>query len=126
MPENEHPAKSNEFILGDWKQVSQVHLNVSQDLIVITEDKLRIHLTRSRDVAEKRKTWITPLGIFLALLLPLGTANFKDFILKGSTWEAMVLIGVIASVIWLIYELRTCQKSETIDQLIERIKKEPH
>lgn len=123
--EKEDPTKNRDIVLGYLPQVSGVYLNVSQNLIVITEDKLRIHLSKSTKKMEKRGGWMAPLGIFVSLLLSILTADFKNFGLESSTWEAMFIIGAVASFLWLAYALLQRLHVETVDEVIERIKKEP-
>lgn len=112
-------------VLGDLAQVKEVHLNVAQNVIVITEDRLRIHLSNNEQRMEKRGQWVAPLGILISVVLTIATANFKDYVLKASTWEALFIIGAIGSFVWLCYAYWQRLEAETIDQVIERIKSEP-
>ena len=105
------------------RQVNEVHLNVSQNVIVTTEDKLRIHLSKNVQRIEKHGKWVAPLGILISLLLSLVTADFKNYGLKSSTWEAIFIMGVGISTLWLIYARWQRRKAETIDQVIEGIKR---
>jgi uncharacterized protein (UPF0210 family) len=125
MPEHEENIPSREIILGYLSQLSGFSLNVKQEHILITEDKLYIHLNKTVENLERRCSWTTPLGIFLSLLLAVLNANFKDTIFAGSIWKAIFIIGVIVSGGWLVIVLKKRGKAETIDQIIERIKKEP-
>jgi hypothetical protein len=112
--------------LGTLVDVSEVHLNVKQALIITTEDRVRIHLSSHLSKVEKRKAWIAPLGILLTIITTLITSKFKDanIIFSASTWEAIFVIAGIFSLVWLLYAIRQACKSESIDDLINRLKRE--
>jgi threonine/homoserine/homoserine lactone efflux protein len=101
-------------------------LNVKQALIITTEDRVRIHLSNHLSKVEKRKGWIAPSGILLSIIVTLITAKFKDgsIIFSASTWEAIFVIAGILCFGWLIYAGWQAWKSESIDDLIERLKRE--
>ena len=111
--------------LGELNQVNEVNLNVAQNYIVITEDKLRLHLIGNLKNRERKNAWIAPLGIFLAIMLSFVTTDFKDIGLKAAAWQAFFIIAAILAFFWLIYSFVQLRKTETIDKLIEKIKKEP-
>jgi len=125
MMEREDSNNVGRIILGDLAQVNEVHMNVSQNVIVITEDKLRLHLSSGAKRMERKNVWIAPLGIFLAIMLAFVTADFEDFFLKAATWQAVFVIAAVSSFIWFLWTIFQHTKSETIDDLIEKIKKEP-
>ena len=125
MPEHEGNIPSKEIILGYLSQLSGFSLNVEPEYILITEDKLYIHLNKTVRNLERRRSWTTPLGIFISLLLAVLTANFKNAIFAGSIWKAIFIIGVVVSGGWLGMVLIKRGRAETIDQIIERIKREP-
>jgi undecaprenyl pyrophosphate phosphatase UppP len=125
MTEREDSSNARRIVLGDLPQVNEVHLNVAQNVIVITEDKLRLHLGNTTKKMEKKNAWVAPLGILLAIILAFATADFRDFGLKASTWEAVFVIAAGLALLWLIWSIIQHSKSETVDDLIERIKKEP-
>ena len=125
MTKNENSDISGRIILGDLAQVNEVHMNVSQNVIVITEDKLRLHLSSGAKRMERKNIWIAPLSIFLAIMLAFLTADFKDFFLKAAIWQAVFVIAAVLSFIWFSLAIFQHIKSETIDDLIEKIKKGP-
>ena len=73
---------------------------------------------------EERKGWIAPLGILITILVVLLTANFKDIIWSPDTWAALFVLSAGLSFLWLIKSLWKAYQSETIDNLIEKIKKQ--
>lgn len=65
--------------------VSDIHVNVSQEYIIITEDKTRIILIQHLNRLEKKHAWHTPVGIFIPIVATFITATFKDFIFSAAT-----------------------------------------
>lgn len=122
----ENARNAEKIILGGLSQVNEFNLNVAQNIITITEDRLRLHLIGNLKKMERKNAWIAPLGIFLAIMLSFITTDFKDIVgLKAATWQAVFIIAAILAFIWLIYSVVQLTKTETIDELIEKIKKEP-
>jgi len=113
------------IVLGDLSLVEEVHLNVAQNIIVTTEDKLRLHLDGYLKKMERKNSWIAPLGILVAIILSFVTADFKDIGLKAATWQAIFIIAAIIAFAWLILSICQRAKTFTIDELIDKIKREP-
>jgi hypothetical protein len=69
-----------------------VSVNVRQEFIVTTEDKLRLCLHAHLENVEKRKDWWTPAGLFFAILTTLvTTSTFKNIGLKATEWRALFI-----------------------------------
>lgn len=104
-------------------EVKNIYTNVSQEIVKITVDKLRLVLTEHLKCLEERKSWMTPLGIFITLLLVLTTTDFKDSLsIKSATWEAFFLMAVALTLIWLIRTIIRAIRTKTIDDVIELLK----
>ena len=115
------------YILGVQKQVNKVNLNVAQNIIITAEDKLRLRLIEHSDNWEKKNAWIAPSGILLAIVLSFVKPGFQDILgLKAATWQAVFIIAAAIAFCWLLLSLFQLSKRETIDDLIEKIKKEPN
>lgn len=126
MPDNEESRPSRETILGILQQASGVSLNVNSDWVVVTEDKLHIHIDKTLERWKKRRDWQTPLGVALPLLLAILTADtFRQFIFAPMIWKFIFVAGFAGAVAWLIISVFRCSKPETVEQIVERIKKEP-
>ena len=82
--------------------VTRVHVNVSQELIQVTEDKLTLILERHSLSLARRGAWIPPLTLLLPILTTLITAKFEDIILPSATWSSVFVVAAALSVIWLI------------------------
>jgi phosphoglycerol transferase MdoB-like AlkP superfamily enzyme len=108
----------------DLETVSELYLtNLPQDVISTTEDKLRLTLSEYLKKTERKKAWITPLGLSISLTLTLMTSTFKDLILSAATWKAIFVIAVIAALVWLIYSIVGAFQSVKIDDIIAELKK---
>ena len=125
MPESEENIPSRDILLGYLAEQNEFSMNVEQKYLVITKDKLYIHLNKTVDNLKKRHVWTTPLSIFISLLIVILTANFKDIIFTASAWKAMFIIGACLMFIWLVIALIRCSPSETISQIIERMSRDP-
>lgn len=78
--------------------------NLDQNIIRITEDKLKLILKDYQSDIEDKKAWQNPLGIFITLILTLlTTQNFKNlFHIQASVWQAAFYIATFLVCIWLI------------------------
>jgi hypothetical protein len=80
--------------------------NIKSDLIEITHDKLENILLKHLEKLDIRKSWITPTSILLTVLVTWLTATFNDFLgISKSVWEALFLILLIGSTVWLLYSI---------------------
>lgn len=111
---------------SDNKFVSEVRSNVKSDLIEITEDKLENILLKHLKKVTTTKNWITPLSIFITVLIVLLTAEFKEFLdLEKEVWKAIFIIILICSFIYLIITIIRAiihSNKSSITYLIEEIK----
>jgi hypothetical protein len=113
-------------ITPDKRFVSDVCSNTQSDLIYITEDKLENILLKHINNLNKSNGWITPTTLFITILIVLITSDFKDTLgLEKYVWNALFIIGLIISIIWLIISIIKAGKSikrATIEFLISEIK----
>lgn len=123
-------AKSNKSIITDDHGINKelikdlkVHTNLAQDIVVTTEDKIRICLMNHLNKIEKKNSWIAPAGILVTIIIALLTTTFKNFYLSADTWVAIFIIGAGLSCVWLISCLRYIFISVKIDDVIEELKK---
>lgn len=116
-------APNSGRLIPEGIEVTNIYNNLSQEVVNITIDKLRLILTLHLRDMEKRKNWIAPFGILLTLLLVFATTSFKDALyIRSSTWEAFFLMALMLTLGWLICTLVHAFKSKTLDDLIETIK----
>lgn len=105
-------------------QVKETHNNVQQEVINITEDKLRLHINAHKNSFEDRKAWISPLSLLVTLIIVLTTSTFdeKSFGLDAAEWKAVFVISALLTLLWLINTIVKFIKSNTIDDLVNEIK----
>ncbi|MBL3574286.1 hypothetical protein JMK10_02180 [Rhodovulum sulfidophilum] len=113
---------SSDFMIEQLVSIERVSLNVSQSVIVTTEDKLKLCLQKYVSDAERSKEWIAPLSLLVGLLLSLVAADFRDAWLSASTWQAIFIISAALSLFWFLASLRRAFGNRTIDALINEIK----
>jgi hypothetical protein len=106
------------------KQMLEVNVspNISQHIIMTTEDRLKLCLTETLKKAERKHDWIAPLGLLIAVITAFVTASFKDYILSAKTWEAVFVMVGLGSIIWLIISIRYAFIKIDIDDIINELK----
>ena len=105
--------------------VTDIHNNVDQVVIRITEDRLRLILgSYERDVQESR-SWIAPLGICLTVVLALTTGTTND-VLPSGWWLPVHATAGLCAVVWLAHTLikRKWRARPNIDVVVESIKRQ--
>ena len=102
--------------------VSELHLNVSQDFIITTEDKVRLALARHMDRMGQKRSWVTPFGILLTIILTFINSSFKDAGLSAATWQAIFIVGGVISTAWLVRAIFLAFQSESVDDVVEQLK----
>jgi hypothetical protein len=118
-------GKSN-INIGDIEglvNVSEVHMNVSQELIVTTEDKIRLSLNKYLKKMERKRGFITPLGLVISFTMILITAGFKDAGLDAATWRAIFIVADAVAFGWLIYAFKESLTSVKMEDIIEELKR---
>ena len=109
--------------------VEKVHINVSEEVIIVTEDKLRLCLIKYLQNLGKKRAWISPLGIFLTIIVALGTTTFRDIVIgenmsiSANTWQAIFIIASILSFGWLCFSIAQALKTKKIEDVVKELKK---
>lgn len=101
-----------------------VHKNISQEIIIINIDRLKLILQDHNAKIKRSTDWINPLAIFIALLLADLTATFNDFIgIKAPVWEAIFILLTLASGIYLLCSfVNIARKGSIIEGVIDKLK----
>jgi len=106
--------------------IYQVCSNTKTDFIEITGDKLEIILMKYLKDLKDSSGWLTPLSLFLAILIALLTSSFKDFLtISKDIWLAVFYLSLFISFVWLLYKVYLNIKNKKkikIDFLIKTIK----
>lgn len=103
---------------------SNIHINTSQEVIITTEDKIRLYLQKHLDNMTKKNTWQTPAGIALTILITLITTDFKGFwFIKPDTWFGMFLCFLFVFATISIASFLKFRKSDSsIEEVVKDIK----
>jgi hypothetical protein len=115
------PAKGK-YLSRQKIDVTEVHGDLSQQVITITVDRLSLILHQHAGQLEQKHGWVAPLGILIALVITFVTTDFKAFVFNADTWRAIFVVSTVLVVWWLIRSVYTAVKCGTIADLIERIK----
>jgi hypothetical protein len=106
---------------------STVHPNTAQNIIVTTEDKVRVYLYEYARAGGTRTEWRAPLGLAIAIGTTLLTANFGDALgVSAAYWAALFFLGLCGAISWLIVSLIRLAiywKRGSVETLIKKIKK---
>ena len=122
MNQDTTDQKEKAVLLSQLVEVDQLYLNVSQQLIVTTEDKVKLCLNKHYKNAEKKREWLTPFSLFVAIALVFATSNFKPFILSAATWEAIFIILAVSSLCWFLFSIKSAFRNIEIDLIIDELK----
>ncbi len=117
-------SKNGQFTEQESIEVAEVHGDLSQQIVKITVDKLSLILHKHAKSIEQRKSWVAPLSILITIIVVLSTTTFKEFIWPADTWSAIFAISGCLSFIWLIKSTKDALTSESIDDLVEKIKRQ--
>jgi hypothetical protein len=104
-------------------QNTRVHINVTQEVIVVTEDKVRLCLHNHLVRLEARNRWIAPAGILLTIVVAFATTTFRDFVLPASTWQAVFFLFGLFSFGWLIKALLNARGAPTLEDVLGELKR---
>lgn len=103
--------------------IKGVHPNTDQDLILITEDKLRLILEGHIKLVEEKKSWVAPLGIFIAIITTFVTSEFHEaFSFQAASWKAIFFISGCFSLYRLVVTGYKALNSPTVDTIVDKIK----
>jgi hypothetical protein len=91
--QNDNKPRFQESLSDELVQNSKVYFNLNQDVIVTTEDKLRLCLQDYIETLTKKEKWIAPSSLFITFLLVFASSTFHDyFIFSADTWKAVFII----------------------------------
>ncbi|WP_162925873.1 hypothetical protein [Isoalcanivorax indicus] len=111
-----------ELLTQELVTFEQVHVNVSQTLIITTEDRMNLWLREVIGRIKKQSEWVAPLGLVVAITLTLTTTSFNNFMLPAATWHAMFVIVDVVAFLWLVISLCHLRKPLIIAEEIEQLK----
>ena len=134
MNPSSHPVKPPtkgaviELDQDDLKSEVIIHKNLTQDVLLTTEDKLKLALIEYRETLASRTEWLGAGTLALSFLSTLLLSSFKDVgPLSATTWQAVYFIFFLLSFARFINSLVKMyqnRKKAKIDYLICQLKKE--
>lgn len=105
-----------------------VHGDLTQNVVMVTEDKLKLCLSEHLAAQRDRAAWQGPLGMFLSLLLTAVTADFKETMgVKAAVWSGVFGFFLAFSIGWGIWSIvvlaRSWLRGDPIACVIRDLKK---
>ena len=106
-----------------YSGVTKTYSNLDQEVVEITTDRLRIILTNYINEYGKAQNWMTALGLLITILATLLTASFKEvFGVKADAWQAVFIVFLIISGIWLVKSLLKLYSLKGLEDILNEIK----
>lgn len=91
---------------------SHISVNVGQEFIATTVDKLELCLIRHQHALQLRDRWVAPAGILATVLPAVLGADFTTLLgIEGAMWQALYTVAAVASAIWLLAALVNLARS---------------
>ena len=103
-----------------------IHKNLTQDVLVTTEDKMKLTLIEYRETLASRSEWLGAATLafsFLSTLLLTTPKNTGP--ISGSTWQAVYFIFFLlafARFVNILVKMYKNRKRATINYVIKKIK----
>lgn len=98
------------------------HSNLDQEVIAVTEDRLKLCLLENQSALTAKGQWITPLGLLISFLTTLVSADFRNKGFPAATWEAIYIIMSILMTVWLFASGSKAWKGRHCTELSHLIK----
>ena len=104
-----------------------IHENLSQDIVVISTDRVKLILIEHHRVFKKKYDWMGPVGIFLTVLTTVLTADFKvsKFGIPAQMWQGIFLLAGFISLIWslvVIINAIICRNEATVEEFVVKLR----
>lgn len=100
---------------------AEVIANLHTEYIVISADRAKLHIKEYDQAKSKHSNakcgLITYAGLLFTLLTTFASTDFKDNILKSSTWEAMYVMACFISLFLVIKNLVKVIKNKDISEI---------
>ncbi|HXD33598.1 MAG TPA: hypothetical protein VN643_20920 [Pyrinomonadaceae bacterium] len=97
------------------------HINVAQEVVITTEDKLLLILNQNLPKIGRRRDWLGPLACFAASIVPAFTPPFRDSAISNAVWVTLFAVFSVTSLVWLIFEIRRTRTTSPEDALTKEI-----
>ena len=98
--------------------------DLSQSIIRITEDRLKLILSEHVKNMEQRTSWITPFSLVVTIGVVFVTSKFQDFIFSAASWTAFFMLVFVLVLLWTAVAVWRAFRAKTIADLVKTIKGE--
>ena len=109
--------------------VDSIHENLSQVVIMTTEDKLRNIFYEYEMTLQNKRPWGAVLSVFVTLAATLVTSEPNDFLLPREVWRTIFGGATVAAFFWLVSSARRSvlawRKPMSADDFVQRLKSHP-
>lgn len=96
--------------------------NLKQEVVMTTRDKIKVALHEMLPRYAATEQLLASLGLFLGLITPLMTADFRDvWGIPGSTITGGFAVCAAGAGVWAARELWRWCRRPSLDDLVERI-----
>ncbi len=132
MPDSSTPNRSDDDgstqIAERLNRDTRILTGTKREVIFLDTNKVKLILLQKYGEFKAQREWMTPVGIFLTILLALLTTKFqKTFGIDAYTWQAIFLICAVICFGWSIITIYKAVKyagSNTVDSIMADLLKE--
>lgn len=110
----------------DLKSDVIIHKNLTQDVLLTTEDKMKLTLIEYREILASRSEWVGAGVLALSFMSTLLFSQFKTIgPITTPTWQALWIIFFLASFarfVMVVVKMYVNRKKASINYVIRKIK----
>lgn len=104
--------------------VTRNWVNVEQEVLHVTVDRLKLCLSRWMAQIRKSRDWVAPLGIALTILGTLAGSTFRDNWLTADQWQTLFVLALLGACVWLaVASINAFRGRVTIETIVEELTK---
>jgi len=117
------PPKEATNLFDDSNRQSVIYFNIAQQILVVTEDRLRLGMNNFLRREKKRREWYTPAGMLVSEIAASVTSNFHPAAgVSGDQWQAIFYSLIVLTLVWLVITLTKMRQGLSVDLLIDSLK----
>jgi len=103
-------------IIREGIEKSTLYLNLSQDMIVISEDRLRLQLNDLVTSAGRGRKWQTPAAMLVTEVAAFAGPNFRStIVLSVEQWNLLFGALTCVTLLWLLKTLVNAWSAPAVD-----------